>query len=244
MSTLLEIFEKELSTIETNTLKKDDFTYDPDIMTCIDMLNDTQKILFKKMVYIMERINAFSLHEYNKPMSSVIPLDEIKQFESDNNIIIPLELKLYLCCISRGIFKPHLSWQNVELSVDNIFMMPDINDNNEDERYNLRDQIARNLDVDELFIKTDNTRLNNSNRKIKELSIDEYNNKKEILKKTFVTKVLRIREVGCGYNDHIITNASNNQYIGEIWHDDFTCGGQFYKLSNSFFEYLLRDTDW
>lgn len=48
MTTLFEIFENELNSTEMNTLHENDFAFDGHIMAYINMLNDTQKILFKK----------------------------------------------------------------------------------------------------------------------------------------------------------------------------------------------------
>lgn len=212
----------------------------------------------------MDRIDAFSQYKHNKSMPPAIPLDEIKQFELDNNITLPLELKLYLSCVSRSIFKSDSCWQEIKLDVNRIKIMPDIIDGIACKNDQIYDQIKKDLGAD-IYVIRDNKTYDEYSRyyhnywfpnspyipttqKVVEMSGDDYNKMRHAVKKTWVvksldrvTQILHIRYTNNAFTDNIILDTSNNQYIGEIWQYDPFYSCDFEKFSGSFFEYLLMD---
>jgi len=230
----LQLIQEELDNINSIELK-----YDLDIMAYVNLLSFSQQNKLKIIIHRLSKVDAKSLKQKYKEeieaygiskvhfspdqpdeiMSKTVSLDEIMQFESDNSITIPLELKVYLLCVSRSVFKRHLYWRDIELDNRHIRLMPTIVDPNE---YYLESQ------------------LNLSEEEINALSHVEYDRKIDEMKSlTYGTKVLVIRNVGCGYNNHIILNTTDGNNIGQIWYDEFAADCYFHQISNSFFDYVM-----
>lgn len=94
--------------------------YDNDVMKYINMLSEEQKIAFKNAVQNLETIteeinkikNPHLFDNYEKP--KCLNVSDIEKIETDYNITLPLELKVYLLTISSGTFKHHLGWQEIK----------------------------------------------------------------------------------------------------------------------------------
>jgi len=67
-------------------------------------------------------INRNTSKNYSLPYTST----EIENFEKDNNIKFPSELRMYLTQFSRDLYKSNLDFQQIKLDKSCIRMMPDI----------------------------------------------------------------------------------------------------------------------
>jgi hypothetical protein len=138
-------------------------------------------------------------------------LDEINKYEEIMDITLPLELKIYLTCISSSVYKTHLDYTKIILG--NLEKMPAIV-----EGVGYFHQTSQYIDSD--------------------LDDEEYNIKlEELCKIKDTTVVLKLRGCGCGYTDVLILNDDKNH--GQVWHEKFAGDGVFYKVNESFFDYAL-----
>lgn len=211
--------------------------YSQDLVNLIAQLDETQQYKLKKIIYQNNNLDAKSQKKYENCKkdehgnihyrfktgqiitSGMITADSVKfakpyeletlnEFEKSNqfNVNLPLELKVYLACVSSSVFKNHLKYQILKLTT--IYNMPTIVNGVKYYRETTLD------DVD-----------------------DNDPNYKTLKAKKDTTLVLKIRECGCGYSDLIVLNNGNN--FGEIWHEKFAGDGMFFKVNDSFFDYVL-----
>jgi len=146
-------------------------------------------------------------------------LEEITAFETLHNIKLPLELSIYLTCISKATFKDHLHWQHVVLDKYSVNMMPTITS---DKKY--YNQVADDGNGDGNDDGNDDG--NGDGNK------NECDN---------TTKVLTIRNIGCGYSDVLIIDKEGD-YSGQVWNEKFAGDGVFKKANDSFFDYCVIHT--
>ena len=156
--------------------------------------------------------------------------EEVHKFEQENNIMLPIEFKMYLLEISSCIYKKHLEFQKVYLenspflkdsfpwqktlnvcpyrySEDQEYNRQYINDHhNKDFETNneLEDFICDNYDFSPSQI--------DQAKKAGEID-PEFNPKNNLLQGS-----MTLREVGCGYQDIIILNG---QYYGNVCYESF-----------------------
>lgn len=146
-------------------------------------------------------------------------LTVINEYESVNSITIPLELKVYLTCVSSSIYKTHLDYTQIRLG--ELKKMPTIVDGI---NYYHQTELGDDIDYDD----------------------PTYDEKMEELQKVKdTTTVLELRWCGCGYTDQIILKVgndltSNQRFVGQIWHQKFAGDGVFLKVNESFFDYALK----
>lgn len=141
-------------------------------------------------------------------------LSVVNSYESENGVSLPLELKVYLTCVSSSIYKTHLDYTKIILG--ELKKMPTII---EGVRYYHQTELGDDVDYDDPLYDT----------KLEELQ-----------KEKDTTVVLELRGCGCGYTDQIILNASNTYSIGQVWHEKFAGDGVFSKVNESFFDYALK----
>lgn len=198
---LLEL-EKEIEKINCIDLS----CYSNPILDLISQLDENQKLKLKKIIFQSNNITFTQSHELNKPYDLI----ELMEYENKNNIKIPLELKIYLVCVSNAVFKSHLKTQIIKLK--NPVKMPTIIQGINSYNQTQLDEVEYNDPrYDSLFEKLQNE------------------------KDTTIT--LALRNCGCGYTDLIVVSECNN--FGEIWHEKFSGDGMFYRVNDSFFDYVL-----
>lgn len=181
-------------------------------MKYINKLSEDQIFKLKTVIYILQSTDVVSFGK-GKPMEE----EKIVNFEKENNVTLPLELIVYLLCVSESTYKDHLNWIPIVLSSSNIEMMPTVDNDNQ---YYKQTKLCSE----------DSQKYENDN--------DLYDNKlAELEKEKNKTKVLNLRRVGCGYTDHIILENIGDKYIGQIWHDKFTGNGVFKRVDYSFLDY-------
>jgi hypothetical protein len=151
------------------------------------------------------------IHSSSINFSGPYELDVVNEYERENNVSLPLELKVYLTCVSSSVYKTHLDYQKIKLG--KLEKMPTII---KGVRYYRQTELNDDIDYDDP----------NYDEKLEEL-----------IKEKDTTIVLKLRECGCGYTDLIVLNSGDN--FGQVWHEKFAGDGVFAKVNESFFDYAL-----
>lgn len=215
--------------------------YSEPLLDLIGQLSTEQQQKLKKIIYQNSQLDKQSAKKYEafkpdergnihyefyydshlergmKSASSIkfsVPyeLDVVNAYESTNGITMPLELKVYLTCVSSSVYKTHLDYQIIRLGKLQNF--PTIVNG---VRYYHQTSLGDDVDYDD----------------------PEYDAKLEELQKVKdTTIVLELRGCGCGYTDQIVLNVGDN--YGEVWHEKFAGDGVFSKVNESFFDYALK----
>lgn len=217
---------KEISKIDKTNKKINQINfenYSEECANCIKQLNNEQIFKLKNIICQNREIDERYKNKYGKSkadnpeiityfstkFSEPYSFEKINEFEIFNNVELPLELKVYLTCVSSSIYKNHLEYSVIELN--GTKNMPTI-------ICNLKHYYETNLNC-------------------KHHNDPNYETMLKVLKEvTDTTIVLVIRKCGCDYNDMIILNGNS---FGEVWHEKFAEDGEFYKVNNSFFDYVL-----
>jgi hypothetical protein len=139
---------------------------------------------------------AESMCNYQNPYSQ----DEIRQFEKDNDIKLPLEFRSYLAQ-TKSLYRSHLDFSTIELNKNKIIKLP--------------------INSEGIYF----------------LSQSDYDYDDENDNPAYNTKVLEIRDIGCGYTNVIVLEG---EYAGTIWCEQFSGDGPLTRIFGSFFDYVLN----
>ncbi len=230
----------------------------------IDRLLIIEPVVWKDVIrYAMETrkirasenfIEVKRLWENNhKNKMTVHFFNNIDTFEKDNNITLPLELKIYLLEISMYTFKPHLQYQYIDLStepdnfpllqafyprrmVSNSYLDPDFNIKYIREKKNepdmSKEKVQHILNQEYYYTPSELTKL------VEQGVLDkDYKFETEEDDSLFGEGTLHIREIGCGYFDFMVLNG---KFRGSVWSNHLAGDGPILKEYNSFFEYILE----
>lgn len=243
-STTEEIYQESIKFIKNSEAFKQ-------IKTYVDNFKDLQvHEIINNEVYTME-ISRTKIN-YGSPYSIV----QVLEFEKQNNIILPQQLKAYLTEISRDIYKPHLEFQTIKLEDDDNLSKPYMFLKSCIPYYDLTSNKILPYDIE--YIKknikeyknhTDNEIKNVIDEytcitpyKLKQFQetgyiLDEYEWHNDIDDELFNGTML-IRDIGCGYTNRIILNG---QYYGKIC-TEYICGDGNIEIEyDTFFNYIVKD---
>lgn len=214
--------------------------YAEPLLNLIMQLSEEQKQKLKKIIYQNSRLDIQSakkyeqfpvdergfirfhfdngsyqtrgmIHKSSVKFAEPYELDVLNAYEIENGISLPLELKVYLTCVSSYVYKTHLDYIQIELG--RLQKMPTIV---EGVKWYAETTLGDDVDYDDPSYDT----------KLEELQ-----------KEKDTTVVLKLRDCGCGYTDLIVLNNGNN--FGQVWHEKFSGDGMFFKVNESFFDYAL-----
>ena len=190
--------------------------YAEPLLNLISQLSASQQAKLRAIIYQTKQLDAklISFQKFTKPYE----LDVVNAYESANGMALPLELKVYLTCVSSSVYKTHLDCTKITLG--RLINMPTIV---EGVGYYQQTELE---DIDDDVYDVNQTEYN--------MILEKLRQAKD------TTVVLELRGCGCGYTDQIVLNSGNN--FGQVWHEKFAGDGVFSKVNESFFDYALKIT--
>jgi hypothetical protein len=213
-------------------IKENDIIYsEPYMETGYDLMGSSRTFIQRGVV------------AYPEPYSK----EYIMNFETENNIVLPPELKIYLLEISNSLFtlnffrkikltsskdlslpfplkqkcNPYFTKKDLEFDKEYLLKRNDISVNQNDQ------EIREYLNINYRYAPSQINYL-----KQKNIMIQDFEPENDILQGT-----LKVRTTGCCYYDFIVLNG---EYVGTIWHEELAGDGPIYKINDSFFDYLLE----
>ncbi len=237
-------------------VKETDDVRNSDDFKKIQKIKDEWKELPKEEV---QTINEYATRHITRNVVKYSPpytFKEIYNFEKENGIKLPQQLKVYLIEISKVIYKKHLEFQIVKLRSSNNLKLkfpwickstPCPGLNNSDDEYDKKyyKKICPGIDIDNMDEQTLCRYINDNfdesdydpsqiNKSIKDGYIDpNFNQCGDLFQGS-----LSLRHIGCGYTKFIVLNG---KFKGTVWDEKFCGDGGIYKSYDTFFDYVLEE---